>query len=229
MAAAQVGWQGLLNNFLVRMASSTSLVLLLDADYPSSLEGIAADLGLARVDCVEHAAACEAAAAIDDGYRLFMAWPTTGAAPHVRQPVMVLLSKAVFPAPLWVQRNGSAEGDIAAAWRTPHCGATPYLTTKFLNWCAAGPSSLCACVSSDGFLPMLDHRHPPHLIVLHLDIWGLCSAVLPLLTIVWLPVLNLVRMIGGLPGRCCCGQVCAWHVHAAARAGLLRLLDEAGR
>ena len=140
----QVSWQGLLNHFLARVASSTSLVLLLDAGYPSSLEGVAAQLALAAVDCAEHPAACAVAASIDDGYRLYTAVPAEGAAhaaggaaQHARQPVVVLLGKTAFPAPLWVQRNGSAEADIAATWRTPHCSATPYLTTKFLNWCAA--------------------------------------------------------------------------------------------
>jgi hypothetical protein len=136
-----VGWGTLRDRFLARMAGSASLVLLLDAGYPSSLEGVAADLGLARVDCGEHAAACAAAARVDGGYQLYTAAPAESA--HARQPVVVLLSKAAFPPPLWVQRNGSAEAAIAAGWSTPHCVATPYLKTKFLNWCAARKSCDC--------------------------------------------------------------------------------------
>jgi len=91
---------------------------------------------LVRVDCKQHARACEAAGQVDAGYTLFTAPP---AEPVGQRPVVVLVGRAAFPAPSWIARNGSTEADlIAADWHTPHCHS-PYLRTKFINWCVAQP------------------------------------------------------------------------------------------
>lgn len=89
---------------------------------------------LERVDCEQHARACDVAGQVDAGYALFTVLP---AEPMQQRPIVLLVGRTAFPAPWWIARNGSTEADlIAADWHTPHCHS-PYLRTKFINWCVA--------------------------------------------------------------------------------------------
>ena len=88
-------------------------------------------LQLIPIDCVKHGKACKAAEALDAGYTLYKVHTV-----DAKQPIVVLLGRAAFPAPWWISRNGSTEAQlVASGWHTPHCG-TPYLTTKAAHWCA---------------------------------------------------------------------------------------------
>ncbi|KAK9908017.1 hypothetical protein WJX75_001601 [Coccomyxa subellipsoidea] len=125
----ETAWGGWRENFLARLAHSTSVIMLLDADYTNSIADLAAALKLEPVDCAKHEGACAAAAALDAGYTLY-----TVPIAEARRPVVLLLGRAAFPAPWWLARNGTTEAQlIAADWHTPHCRAS-YLQTKFLNW-----------------------------------------------------------------------------------------------
>ncbi|CAL8469592.1 g9133 [Coccomyxa elongata] len=125
----EASWHGWRENFLARLAHSTSVIMLLDADYTDSTAELAATLELVSVDCAKHETACKAAEALDAGYTLYMV-----NAQEAKQPIVVLLGRAAFPAPWWISRNGSTEAQlVASGWHTPHC-STPYLVTKSLNW-----------------------------------------------------------------------------------------------
>ena len=110
VAPAQNGWAGLLNNFLARVGSGTTLILLLDAEFPSSVEALAADLRLEGVDCEAEEAACSTLRALDEGYHLYTAKPAED--PHKGQPVLVLISRVRFPEPWWVEREALTEEDV---------------------------------------------------------------------------------------------------------------------
>ena len=98
------------------------------------------------MDCATEAVGCARLEAVDYGYGVYTAAPG-GLDDSGAEPVLVLLGMADFPAPWWVERNGTSEEELVQAnWRTPHCRGAPYLQTKFFNWCAAathGSSNRC--------------------------------------------------------------------------------------
>jgi hypothetical protein len=87
------------------------------------------------VDCEEeHKDACEKAAAVDGGYRIFIA-PHSEAKP--KYDIQMLIGRMKFPAPWWVERTGRTEAQVKEAeWRTQHCSNSSYILTKSANWCA---------------------------------------------------------------------------------------------
>lgn len=90
-----------------------------------------------------HKDACKKAAAIDSGYRIFIA-PYSEANP--KHNILVLISRTKFPAPWWLQRSNATEAEvISSRWKTKHCGQTSYLHTKSVNWCEASLKCSQAC------------------------------------------------------------------------------------